>query len=262
MLVRDAGDAWQIVLQPDHGDLAGQLVAAWGGEGFTRPARHASAVLAAARHDDGWAVWDRRPRLDPASGAPQNFLGVDVIPHLAFYRAGVEVVCDEDSYAGLLVSMHMSGLYRERYGVVPAGPMRLSPQLRARADLFCDQEEERQAALADELGVEESERWHDYALLQVADLVSLFCGLGDLEGGTASGVAEAIPTADGGRARMTLEPLGPWRLRCTPYPFAEQSLALTMVRRLVPKRAWPDDAAFRADFAAVAPETVRIFVQG
>lgn len=262
MLVRDAGDAWQIVLQTDHGDLAGQLVAAWGGEGFRAPLRHAAAALAATRHDDGWAVWDRRPRIDPGSGAPQNFFGVGVVPHLAFYRAGVEVVCDEDPYAGLLVSMHMSGLYRERYGVVPASPMQLSAELRARADLFCDQEEERQAALAQQLGVTEEERWHDYTLLQVADLVSLFCGLGDLEGGTASGAAESVPTADGGHVRIALDPLGPWRLRCAPFPFAQAPLALTMVRRLVPKRAWKSDAEFRADFFATAPETVRIFLQG
>jgi hypothetical protein len=261
MLVRDAGDAWQLVLQPDHADLAGQLVAAWGAEGFARPARYDSAVLAATRHDDGWAVWDRRPRIDPDSGAPQNFFGVAVPAHLAFYRAGVEVVCDEDPYAGLLVSMHMSGLYRQRYGVVPAGAMRLSDELRARADVFCDQEEERQAALVAQLGVEERERWHDYTLLQIADLVSLFCGLGDLESGTASGVAEDAPMAGGGRARIAIEPLGPWRLRFAPYPFAERPLALTMVRRLLPKRAWSSDADFRADFFAATPETVRIFVQ-
>lgn len=261
MLVRDAGDAWQIVLQTDHGDLAGQLIEAWGGEGFRRPLRQAAAALAATRHDDGWAVWDRRPRIDPDSGAPQNFFGVAVAPHLAFYRAGVEVVCDEDPYAGLLVSMHMSGLYRERYGVVPASPMQLSESLRARADVFCDQEEQRQAALARQLGVTEEERWHDYALLQVADLVSLFCGLGDLEGATASGAAESVPTVDGDSVRMTLDPLGPWRLRCAPFPFAGGPLALTMVRRLLPKRTWESDAAFRADFFATAPETVRIFLQ-
>jgi hypothetical protein len=262
MLVRDAGDAWQIVLQPDHADLAGQLVAAWGGEGFAAPARYDAAVLAATRHDDGWAVWDRRPRIDPATGAPQNFLGVAVPAHLAFYRAGVEVVCDEDPYAGLLVSMHMSGLYRERYGVVPAGAMRLSDELRARADVFCDQEEARQASLAQHLGVEEAERWHDYALLQIADLVSLFCGLADLESGTARGAAEAAPTADGERVRIAIDAVGPWRLRFSPFPFAEQPLALTMVRRLVPKRTWASDAEFRADFSAATPQTVRIFAQG
>jgi hypothetical protein len=262
MLVRDAGDAWQIVMQTDHGDLAGQIVAGWGGEGFRAPPRLASAVLAATCHDDGWAIWERRPRLDPETGAPRNFLGVPVAPHLAFYRAGVEVVCDDDRYAGLLVSMHMSGLYRQRYGVVPAGPMRLSAEERALADTFCDQEEERQAALTALLEVSEEERWHDYALLQVADLLSLFCALGDLEGGTASGAAEAGPTADGASVRVALEPLGPWRLRAAPFPFAAEPLALTMARRLLPKRDWADDDAFRADLAACPVETVRIFVQG
>lgn len=262
MLVHDAGDAWQIVLQTDHADLSGQLLRGWGGAGFARPEPYASVALAGARHDDGWAVWERLPRLDPASGAPQNFTGVAVPVHLAFYRAGVEVVCDEDPYAGLLVSMHMSGLYRQRYGAVPMGAMRLSPEDRARADVFCDQEERRQADLARQLGADERERWTNYALLQVADLVSLYCGLADLEGGTAGpGAVEAVPTADGGRAQLAIVPVGPWRLRFDPYPFAESPLALTMVRRLVKKRAWASDAEFREDFLSTRPETVRIFAQ-
>ncbi|MBB4665045.1 DUF3891 family protein [Conexibacter arvalis] len=263
MLVRDDGDAWQLVLQTDHADLAGQLLAAWGGDGFAPPAPRASVVRAGLRHDDGWAVWEQSPRLDPDSGAPQSFLGVAVPVHLAFYRAGVEVVCDEDPYAGLLVSMHMSGLYRRRYGVVPAGEMRLDPELRARADLFCDQEEERQAALAARLEVDDAERWTNYALLQIADLLSLHCGLADLESGGpgAAGALRDVPTADGGRADVAISPLGPWRLRLDPYPFADSPLALSMVRRVVPKRAWPDDDAFRADLAATRPETVRIYLQ-
>lgn len=263
MLVRDVGDAWQIVLQTDHADLAGQVLAAWGGDGFPAPVRHDAVVRAGQRHDDGWAVWERAPRLDPATGAPQSFLGVPVPMHLAFYRAGVEVVCDEDPYAGLLVSMHMSGLYRLRYGVVPAGGMRLDPDERARADLFCDQEEQRQGALAARLGVEEAERWTDYALLQVADLLSLHCGLADLEAGGpgAAGALRDVPTAGGGRADVAIEPLGPWRLRLHPYPFAESPLALTMLRAVVRKRDWPDDDAFRADLATTPVETVRIFLQ-
>jgi len=263
MLVRDDGDAWQIVLQTDHADLAAQLLAAWGGDGFAPPVPLDAVVHAARRHDDGWAVWEQAPRLDPGSGAPQSFLGVAVPVHLAFYRAGVEVVCDEDPYAGMLVSMHMSGLYRRRYGAVPAGEMALDPELRARADLFCDQEEERQEALADQLGVEEEERWTNYALLQIADLLSLHCGLADVESGGAgaAGALRDVPTADGGRADVAIEPLGPWRLRLDPYPFAADPLAVTMVRRVVPKRAWEDDAAFRAELAAAPAETVRLYLQ-
>jgi hypothetical protein len=264
MLVRDEGDAWQIVLQTDHADLAAQLLAAWGGEGFAAPVPREAVVRAGRRHDDGWAVWEQAPRLDPETGDPQSFLGVEVPAHLAFYRAAVEVVCDEDPYAGLLVSMHMSGLYRRRYGVVPAGEMRLEPELRARADLFCDQEEERQDALVAQLGAEEGERWTNYALLQIADLLSLHCGLADLASGGpgAAGQLRDVPTGDGGRVDVTVAPVGPWRLRLAPYPFGESPLALTMVRRLVPKRDWPDDDAFRDDFAAARREVVRIWLQG
>lgn len=262
MLVRDAGDAWQIVLQPDHADLSGQLAAAWGGPGFARPEPFDSVVRAAVRHDDGWAAWERRPRLGP-DGAPQSFITVPAPVHLAFYRAGVEVVCDEDPYAGLLVSMHMSGLYRERYGVMPSPVRTIDEEVRGLVDAFVEQEEQRQADLRRTLEVDEAQRWTNYALLQVFDVVSLYFGLANVEVGTP-GACEGVPTADGGDpVRIAIEPLGPWRVRFDPYPFVDDTTPLTLTRRLVPKpkRAWPDDDAFRADFAAAPVETIRIYAQ-
>jgi hypothetical protein len=263
MLVRDAGDAWQIVLQTDHAELAGQLAAAWGGSGFARPEPFDSVVRAAARHDDGWAVWERCPRLGRAgSGAtPQSFFAVPPAVHLGFYRAGVEVVQDEDPYAGLLVSMHMSGLYRNRYGAMPTPDRELDAETRPLVEAFVAQEEDRQDALCRALEVDEAQRWTNYALLQVFDVVSLYFGLADVEVG-ASGACDGVPTADGGEpTRLAIEPLGPWRVRFDPYPFVEDPVALTLRRRLVPKRDWTDDDAFRADFAAAPVETVRIFAQ-
>jgi hypothetical protein len=260
MLVRDTGDAWQIVLQPDHADLSGELARAWGGPGFERPRPFESVVLAATRHDDGWAVWDRRPRLHPKHGAPQSFFEVPVPVHLAFYRAGVEVVCEEDRYAGMLVSMHMSGLYRSRYGVMPAPALQLSDELREQADAFAAHEEERQATLARELGVEDGERWTNYKLLQVFDIVSLYCGLADLGTGTEGGV-DGVPTADGTDTRIALDPLGPWRVRFDPFPFVESPTRFTLARRLVPKRAWSGDEAFRRDFFAAPVETVELIAE-
>jgi hypothetical protein len=259
MLVRDVGEVWQIVLQPDHADLSGQLAAAWGDPRFARPEPYDAVVRAARRHDDGWATWEQQPRLGP-DGAPQSFLAVPPAVHLAFYRAGVEVVCDEDPRVGLLVSMHMSGLYRQRYGVMPSPPRTLDEDVRDLVDAFVQQEEDRQVALRRALDVDESWRWTSYALLQVFDVVSLYCGLADLEAG-APGACEGVPTAAGGEpVRIALEPLGPWRLRVDPYPFAADPAPFTLRRRLVAKRAWPDDDAFRADLAAAPFETVRIFV--
>lgn len=262
MLVRDAGDAWQIVLQTDHADLSGQLAAAWGGPGFARPEPLASVVRAARRHDDGWAVWERFPRLGE-DGAPQSFVHVPPAVHLAFYRAGVEVVQEEDAYAGLLVSMHMSGLYRDRYGVMPLPSRTHEPETQRLVDAFVAQEEERQRALCEALQVDDAQRWTNYALLQVFDVVSLYFGLADVETG-APGACEGVPVADGGDpVRIAIEPLGPWRVRFDPYPFAEDATALTLARRLVrkPRRPWADDDAFRADLAAAPVETVRIWAQ-
>jgi hypothetical protein len=258
MLVRDAGDAWQLVLQPDHADLCGQLARAWGGAGFAPPEPLDSFVRAATRHDDGWAVWERRPRLG-SDGAPQSFFAVPVPVHLAFYRAGVEVVCEEDPYAGLLVSMHMSGLYRARYGVMPTPGMQLAGEARALADAFAEEEEVRQAKLAEQLRADEAQRWHNYALLQVLDVVSLYCGLADLEAGTEGGV-EGVPTTGGEPTRIAIAPAGPWRVRFDPHPFRERPTELTLSRRLVPKRAWAGDEDFRRDFLATPVETVRIAV--
>ncbi len=67
MLVRDAGAAWQIVLQIDHGELAGDFGRAWS----PRPEPFGSLETVARRHDDGWYVWERAPNLDP-QGRPCN----------------------------------------------------------------------------------------------------------------------------------------------------------------------------------------------
>ena len=81
MIVRHRDDAWQVVLQTDHADLSGAVAEAW----TDRGPRHDSVVVAARRHDDGWAVWERSP-LVGADGAPVGFLDVHVPAHLAFYR--------------------------------------------------------------------------------------------------------------------------------------------------------------------------------
>lgn len=260
MLVRDVGDAWQLVLQTDHAELCGQLARAWGGAPFARPRPLESVVTAARRHDDGWAVWELNPRLAPKQRNPQSFFEVPVPIHLAFYRAGVEVVAAEDPYAGLLVSMHLSGLYRSRYGVTPTPGRQVADGERTLADAFVAEEEERQSALAKQLAAEDAERWTNYRLLQVFDVVSLYFGLADCEGGTEGGV-EGVPTADGEEARIAIDPLGPWRVRFDPFPFMTSPARFTLRRRRVPKRAWSNDAEFRRDVAAAPFETVEIVAE-
>lgn len=245
MLVRDVGDAWQIVLQTDHADLSGQFVRAWS----PRPEPLPSLEIVARRHDDGWAVWERAPRLD-AEGQPCNFLDVRVPSHLAFYRAAIQAVTEHDPYSGLLLSMHGAGIYNGRYGTDPSLRRTHPPEVQKLVDAFVLEQEEGFPARIAALGVPEDERWRNYQLLQVWDRLSLYFCLRDVERGESAEITG-----------YRLEPLGPWRVSIEPFPFAAAPAEFTLLRRVLPKNAWPDDDAFRADFFAVPLEPVRLVAE-
>ena len=84
MLVRDTGDAWQIVMQPDHAALSEQYCRNWGNVELIAPTPLEVLATASRRHDDGWAVWERSPSLDREGEQPRGFLEVEVPLHLAF----------------------------------------------------------------------------------------------------------------------------------------------------------------------------------
>jgi hypothetical protein len=260
MIVRDRGDSWQVVLQPDHADLAAQFARAWGGDGFTAPTPLASVVVATARHDDGWAVWERAPALDREEVAPRNFLDVEVPSHLAFYRAMIAAVLDQDPYAGLLVSMHGAGIYRGRYGTQPSLKLTFADEVRDQVEAFVTEQEELQKRLVARLGVSEEERWTNYRLLQVYDRLSLYFCLRDVEAGEPDTVEPVPRDYQGGEAAVSVEPAGAWRVNVDPYPFAESPATFRLVRRLLPKEGKRDGESFRREFAAAVPEDVEITI--
>jgi hypothetical protein len=261
MIVRDRGDAWQVVLQPDHADLSAQFARAWGNaDGFAAPTPLESVAVAAARHDDGWAVWERAPALDRKGVAPRNFLDVEVLSHLAFYRAMIAAVLDQDPYAGLLVSMHGAGIYRGRYGTQPSLRLTFADEVRDQVEAFVAEQEELHAGLVARLGVDEEERWTNYRFLQVYDRLSLYFCLRDVEAGEPDTLEPAPRDYDGADASLRIEPEGPWRVRIDPYPFAMRPATFRLVRRVLPKEPDTDDDAFRRRFAAAAPEEMAITV--
>ena len=220
MIVRDAGDAWQVVLQTDHADLSGAFARAWADRG----PRHDSLTIAAARHDDGWAVWERAPQLDE-TGKPVNFLDVDVTSHLAFYRAGIAAITEHDPYAGLLVSMHGAGIYQQRYGRDPSLGLSRAAEVQELVDAFVAEQEAAYDDRIAQIGVGEDERWRDYELLQLFDRLSLYFCMRDVEAGEAAEVQG-----------YSLEPIGSWQVRLEPFPFVERPATFALRRRSLSKR--------------------------
>jgi hypothetical protein len=223
MIVRDRGEDWQVVLQIDHADLSGAMARVWAEQGR----RHDSLATAAARHDDGWAVWERAPVVDAESGKPVNFLDVDVGSHLAFYRACIAAVSEHDPYAGLLVSMHGAGIYQQRYGRDPSLGLSRAVEAQELIDAFvAEQESGYERRLAESGRASDDERWHDYELLQLYDRLSLYFCMRDAE----TDGAEPVELQG-----YTLELVAPWRVRMTPFPFAGDAAQFTLLRRLLPK---------------------------
>jgi hypothetical protein len=229
MIVRDLGDAWQIVLQTDHADLSAAFARAW------KTPLPPSLVIATERHDDGWAVWEQAPRVD-ADGKPVNFLEVDIRSHLAFYRAGIAAITEQDADAGLLVSMHGAGIYRQRYGLDPGLGLSRAAELQEEVDAFIAEQESK-------FGGSPGDRQADYELLQLFDRLSLYFCMRDLEGGENAELQG-----------YTLEPVAPWHVRLSPYPFAAGTDGFSLVRRVLPKGSATDVLSAPAQETAITVE--------
>jgi len=244
MIVLDLGDAWQVVLQTEHAELSEEVALAWADTG----ARHESVVLAARRHDDGWATWERSPLVHD-DGRPVSFVDVHVPAHLAFYRAGIAAVTDEDPYAGLLVSMHGAGIYRQRYGSDPGLALTRAPEVQEHVDSFVVEQEARYDERTAEAGIDDDLRRADYERLQWADRFSLaFC----LRRWDTPGEAFEL-------GEFRFDPVAPWVARVTPWPFEADRVGCSLVRRLVPKRVWRQDEFREAFFALPAERVALVF---
>ena len=264
MLVRDRGEFWQLVRQPDHADLSGQLARAWGGAAVAPLRNGESLALAATRHDDGWAVFDRRPAWDSENGRPRNFLDVPIRSHLAFYRACIQVVSEEDSYAGLMISMHGAGIYNGRYGTQPSLSLKNVEGHEDEVRSFVEEQEAARPALVAELGVGDAELWANYRLLQLYDRLSLAFCLREWESSEAQRDAiEPVPLDyDGGEAELSIDPVGPWRVRLDPYPFSERPARFTLVRKLLLKAPFAGNEDFRKAYFGTRAELVEIVAEG
>ncbi len=251
MLVRDAGETWEIVLQTEHGELAGLFASHWS----PRPEPFESLHTVARRHDDGWFIWERGPCLDP-EGRPANFLDVPVPIHLSFYKAAIVAVTAEDPYAGLILSMHGAGIYKYRYGLQSDLRMRFVDEAAADAQAFVAAQEADHPRRRAELGIDEAEAWRSYHLLQAWDRLSLYVCLRDLEVGESEQIP-AVPFGDGA-VELRLGPRGPRRVAVDPWPFAGSKIEVEVERRSLRKEAWASDRAFRKAFFAAPTERVAV----
>jgi hypothetical protein len=250
MVVQGREDCFLLIRQTDHAALSGEFAAEWGNEKFARPEPFESFRLAAAEHDNGWREWDESPRIDPAAHEPWQFTAMPVADHLSFYQYGIKNVLKQDLYAGLLVSMHCTGIYSQRYGTDPTLKLeRYSPEMEAIVKGFRERMEGQQKHLREQLGAagkgfgeaEERALWANYKRLQMVDRLSLYLCMAP----PAAGTLGPAPLDEQQDAQWQLRPSGGNKVTIAPYPFRREALKIGIKARRIPRKSYRDDAELR-----------------
>ncbi|MFD2472673.1 DUF3891 family protein [Amycolatopsis silviterrae] len=281
MLITRRGGDLVLVDQNEHGRLAGDLTLRWGNSGFDAPTRRDQVRIGTARHDDGWLEADAEPLFNAEAQRPLHFLEIPLEDHLPLYQRGVDRIYQEDAYAGLLVSMHWTGLYRNRWGMQDGG-VGIDPAATPLDEIrekHVAEEEQRWAETKKSL-VKDSVRsdfearlWYHYDLLQVWDLFSLYASLAD----TSPGDGPAVPLAStlrsidqrpgprviqlapsrigGPRTDLTLTPVKPGVVVVDPFPFDGEVVA-TLSARAIPDRAYTGQDDLAAALGAAEERTL------
>src|SRR5438105_8489848 len=244
-----------LIGQTDHSRLVGQLAAHWGNDNFATPQPNESMIRAATFHDYGWLRYETSPRIHPETHEPYQFLQLPLgTTQLASYQWSLDWLTDIDRYAGLIINMHRTGLWNNRYGTIkyPTGynVRDLNPEAKEfikRNEAW--QEQERRAfnsnGKADAL-------WTNYRLMQVWDLLGLYFCCQDPYEDYVEPVPVAYSDKDG--VRLTMKPAGGGRVKFEPFPFDVKSCRIQLSMKRLPKTTFENDQEFRRVYFQAATE--------
>jgi hypothetical protein len=254
MVVRELKDGRVVVsTQEDHAELSAQFAAHWGNEKFSKLRPYRTMVFATTFHDSGYREWEGNPPINTAKGRPYGHR--EDVPsfeatELKAYSNNVDWVGSHDPYAGLLVSMHRTGLWHNRYNVFtePAGRLReRSREIQtAKKELEAKQEQTKKSLAAGKPGFE-GELAYNYRALQIFDLLSLyFCCDGYASENQFKEYAIApvrVAYDSPEEVRLRIAPDGANLVRFDPYPFDTSPLQVSVRARIVSPTAGQSEEA-------------------
>ena len=244
MVIRELKDGRAYVsLQEDHAELAAQFAAHWGNQQFSQLRPYKTMVFATTYHDSGYREFEGNPPINAEKGRPyahrENIPSFEEV-ELKAYARNVDWLCSHDLYAGLIVSMHRTGLWHNRYNVFtqPAGNLReRSPAVQnAKKELESKQQEYKKTLAAANPKFED-ELAYNYRALQIFDLLSLyFCCDGyvaekEFKEYTIAPIRIAYDSNE--EAELKIMPKGPGAVKMTPFPFDASPLKFSVRTRLM-----------------------------
>jgi hypothetical protein len=245
MIVRKLASGETIVAgQTDHSRLVGQLAAHWGNADFDTPKPYESVVRAATFHDYGWLRYETSPLIDPASGEPYPFLKLPLAAtQMNAYQWSLDWMADIDPYAGLIVNMHRTGLWKVRYETIKH-PIAYNlntvpPEIAAFIKKNEAWQNEAKATF------DRDELWTNYRLMQIWDLLGLYFCCQDPYEDYIEPVPVRYGAGNDAGTKITLRPLGNGRVAFDPYPFDVRPCRIQLAFRRLPSASFPSVEAFR-----------------
>ena len=218
MIIRTAGDQRLFIRQPDHAQLSRRVME------FCRPLaaspRRVRILRAIAEHDNGWTEPDAAPSVDPATGAPLDFVTAPAAVRHAVWPRGVQRLAD-DPWAAALVAQHAIAVY-DRFHSDPAwtGFFRRMESLRDE--------------MARASGESPAELATDYPFVRLGDMISLaFCT------GWTDELRFGAWSVVGAGAHVTV----------TPDPFDGAAIPMQIAARTMRQGRYDTDEQLRAEFA-------------
>jgi len=237
MIVQSAPqDSHLVIPMKDHLCFVQQVAAAFGNDTFQSLGSNDLIRFAIDHHDEGWIDVDHSLPMDPDTGLPCNLLKTPLADMVRSGPASAEFNEAHHPLCGLLISMHVYGLYNGRYGlsdkiVVDALP----PQARPVVDAMLDGELKRQARLKTELEsdptmqaqIEDATLFHHYKLLQFFDTLALYFCMAHPEHRGQSTFAN-VPRAVGDDITITITPQANGTYQLDPFPFPGDALEVSL----------------------------------
>ena len=244
MLLRKNDPGLILIPQPAHAWLAGELARAWGNAEFDRPEPFEAVCVGVEQHDIGWQDRDQRPGFLAETGMPMQFPDVPAVEHTLFWADGVRRAATLGRYPALLVSLHGTTIYSEKFDIGKAAPADA-----AAARRFLDEQHSFQSAVLASLRAdprtataatdEAVER--NRLLVATLDAISLHACWGlDKEV-----TIDRVPTRGSATRSLVLRPTSPGETVIDPWPFGPESLALAVEGR-------PLSPPFRSEEALLA----------
>lgn len=259
-----------VIRMTEHTDFAGQLARAFGNDMFEPLHPRDEVLYVVEHHDQGWAELDASPQRDPESGLPWHLVES---PQDHFLKSGVgspDFNEAHHAFCGLLSSMHIWGLYNQRYGYSDQVLLDKVPgEYRSQFEKMLDGQLERQAKLKARIAedaqtaawIEHDRLFQNYKQLQFFDTVALYFNCVHSAAREPANFYH-VPMTSTNDVTVHLEPVDAETYSFDPYPFAEDGLHLSFEGRYLDGVEGDDHqlAAALADLTTDA-QTIRIIAK-